>query len=332
MSMDAMEVALLGNVACDFEPYLAKLVTVPVKFTGLPNGTTVEAREAVLGRAGVMIGGWPGGTREAPAMRLVQHVGAGVEGFPIPDLPRTAYLCNAYGHESSVAEAVWLMSLALTRNFLPLDAGLRRGRWAGVAPHGDLIGLTMGVIGFGRIGATLVAGAQAFGVRLIGIRGSRREATAGVDFLGGPEDLGRVLEESDIVVVSCPLNDSTRGLIGAAELARMKPTAFLLNVARGPVVQEEALYNAVKGGVIAGAGIDVWYEYPADLADTCLPSRFPFQELENVLFSPHVSGWSVETRRNRMKVIARNIDHVARGEEPENVVHAPAPVPEWRRL
>ena len=225
-----------------------------------------------------------------------------------------------------------MMALSLRRNAFPFDAMLRKGRWPGIAPHADLISSTMGVVGFGRIGNTLIAGARAFGVTLNGIRSRRSEEPPpdGVDFLGGPEDLPAILADSDIVVISCPLNDATRGLIGTRELEKMKPSAFLINVARGPVVDEEALYKALRDGVIAGAGIDVWYQYPGSFSETCLPSRLPFQHLPNVIFSPHVAGWSERTRANRMKVIARNIDHVARGEQPENVVHAPAAAPAWR--
>jgi phosphoglycerate dehydrogenase-like enzyme len=119
--------------------------------------------------------------------------------------------------------------------------------------------------------------------------------------------------------VTSPLTPATRGLLGARELAQMKRTAVLVNVARAEIVDEDALYQALRDGIIAGAILDVWYRYPTGPGPT-LPSRLPFQELGNVLMTPHVSGWTEGMLEARADVIAENIRRAARGEPPLNLV------------
>src|SRR5581483_3081098 len=113
------------------------------------------------------------------------------------------------------------------------------------------------------------------------------------------------------------LSDATRGMLGARELALMKRTAVLINVARAEIVDEAALYRALADRTIAGAVLDVWYRYPTSAAPT-LPARHPFHELPNVLMTPHVSGWTEGMLEARAKVIAENVGRVARGEPPAN--------------
>ena len=128
-----------------------------------------------------------------------------------------------------------------------------------------------------------------------------------------------MLARADYLAITLALTAETRGLIGARQLALMKPTAVLINVARGEVVDEDALYEALHHGTIAGAALDVWYRYPADGAPT-LPGHRSFHELPNVLMTPHVSGWTEGMMDARAGVIAENIHRTARGEAPVNLV------------
>ena len=131
--------------------------------------------------------------------------------------------------------------------------------------------------------------------------------------------LDDVLRQSDYLAITLSLNETTRGLIGARELASMKPSAFLVNVARAQIVDEEALYHALAKHVIAGAALDVWYRYPTKPGAT-LPANHPFHELPNVLMTPHLSGWTEGMLQARAKVIAENIRRVAREEPPLNQI------------
>src|SRR5439155_23288140 len=139
----------------------------------------------------------------------------------------------------------------------------------------------------------------------------------GLTFLGGPETLDDVLRRADYLAVTLSLNDQTRGLLGARELALLKPSAVLVNVARAEIVDEDALYRALLEQRIAAAALDVWYQYPKS-AEPTFPAMRPFHELANVLMTPHLSGWTEGMLEARATLIAENIQRTARGEPPLN--------------
>jgi phosphoglycerate dehydrogenase-like enzyme len=142
-----------------------------------------------------------------------------------------------------------------------------------------------------------------------------------VDTLVGIDRLDWVMAESDYAVVATPLTPETRGLIGARQLGLLGSGGFLINVARGPIVDERALYQALRDRTIAGASIDTWYRYPSTPDERSPVGSLPFSELDNLLMTPHVAGWTVPTMVRRWEIIADNIKRVARGEEPINVVY-----------
>jgi phosphoglycerate dehydrogenase-like enzyme len=146
-----------------------------------------------------------------------------------------------------------------------------------------------------------------------------REDAHGLAFLGGPDTLDEILKRADYLAVTLPLTEATRGLLGARELELMKPTAVLVNVARALIVDDDALYGALRRRTIAGAALDVWYRYPAD-GEPTFPSHHPFHELPNVLVTPHVSGWTEGTMDGRAMLVAENIGRVARGEPVANII------------
>ena len=269
-------------------------------------------------------------TREMGAaagpLKLVQVPGAGLDRIDRTALPAGTWLANAYGHETGIAEYVLGAMLALTRDFARLDAALRRGVWesqwaVGVAPPApwpELAGRTVGIVGYGHIGQAVARRVRAFDMEVLAIRRDvARSAADDLDLLGGPELLDEVLRRADYLVLTLPLTDTTRGLIGAAQLGAMKPTAVLVNVSRAEIVDESALYHALAERRIAAAALDVWYRYPTEAAPM-LPARQPFHELPNVLLTPHVSGWTAGMLEARARLIAENIARTARGEPPVN--------------
>ena len=261
----------------------------------------------------------------ADRLRLILTPGAGTNLIDFSVVPAGAAVCNVFGHEAAIAEYVFMTILALNRDLLPMDARLRRADWSdrtSRGPHCEIRGRTLAIVGLGRIGAEVARIGRAFRMRVTGVTRSpspERAAALGLDELGGRDDLHRFLADADFVVLAVPLDADTTGLIGRDELAAMKPTAFLVNVARGPVVDEAALYEALRGQRIAGAAIDVWYRYP-DAREACRPSTFPFHELPNVIMTPHVAGWTDETFRQRWVAIDENLRRLSAGEPLVNVV------------
>jgi phosphoglycerate dehydrogenase-like enzyme len=201
--------------------------------------------------------------RVATRLKLVQVPGAGVDRIDRSALPEGAFLANTYGHETGIAEYVIGAMLAQTREFSRLDGALRKGDWqsqwaVGTPPPpvwSELAGQTVDILGYGRIGQNIARRARAFDMQVRAIRRdvgqSRGDALA---LLGGPEMIADVLRRADYVVIGMPATVETTGSIGRRELALMKLTAFLINVAPAEIVDENALYEALAERSIAGGG------------------------------------------------------------------------------
>ena len=321
-----LRVAFVGGfAACFVEPVRARLTTA-CELVLADEGDIV----ARLPEVDVLVGMafTPAMGAAATRLRLVQVPGAGTDRIERAALPAGASLANAYGHEAGIAEYVLGAMLSLNRGFGRLDASLRRGRWEAAWSHDapppptapELTGKTLGILGYGRIGQAVARRARAFDMEIHAIRREPRGTSAeGLAVLGGPESLDDLLRASDYLAITLALTPETRGLMGARELALMKRSAMIVNVARGEVLDEDALYQALAGGTIAGAALDVWYRYPTAPGPT-FPGRRPFHELPNVLMTPHVSGWTEGMLAARADVIAGNIERAARGEPPLNRV------------
>ena len=322
-----MLVAFLGNFAAAFVPAVQRHLSMPCELIA-------GDEPAIAGRlrdVDVLVTlALPAATAKAAKnLRLVQVPGTGIDGIAVEALPEGTLLANAHGHETAIAEYVLGAMIALTRDLLPLDAALRRGEWPGhwvpggggkLAVWSELAGKTVGILGYGRIGREVARRARVFDMGVCAIRGRAGSETVADDgLIGGPNMLDEVLRRSDYVVVATPATPATIGSIGGPQLALMKPGGFLINVARGAIVDEAALYDALAAQRIAGAALDVWYNYPRD-AEPTLPARLPFHRLSNVLMTPHISGATNGMLGARAGVIAENIRRVAQGELPLNLV------------
>ncbi|MHA1594123.1 MAG: 2-hydroxyacid dehydrogenase [Candidatus Baldrarchaeia archaeon] len=259
-------------------------------------------------------------------LKLIQVLGAGVRAELLEAVRGlNVKVANTHGNAPSVAEHALALMFALAKRVVESDRMLREGIWLGTWEHMgvQLEGKVVGIIGLGHVGRELAKRAKALGMRVIAIKRTpdpKIKEELGLEFLGGPQDLEYVLKNADFVVICVPETKETRGMIGERELRMMKPTAFLINVARGRVVDEEALYRALKEGWIAGAGIDVWYRYPRSEGERCHPSKFPFHELPNIVMTPHRAAITPEGYWGMLKQVAENIKRIYRGEEPINMV------------
>jgi phosphoglycerate dehydrogenase-like enzyme len=321
-----MKIAFAGSFAFRLvDPVRARL--------SLPCDAVVDDEVRILSRladADVLVS--MGFTREMAEaghrLRLIQVPGAGLDRIDRTALRPGMWLANAYGHETGIAEYTMGAMIALTRSFGRLDAGLRQGQWESQEAIGtpapplwpELAGKTLGILGFGHIGEALARRALAFDMRVCAIRRHAQSAMPGsVSFIGGLERLDDVLRRADYLAVTLPLSPETRGLLDQRRLRLMKPTAYLINIARAEIIDEVALWRALASRELAGAALDVWYRYPT-AAEPVLPATQPFHELDNVIMTPHVSGWTQGMLDARATLIAANIERMARGEPPLSAI------------
>jgi phosphoglycerate dehydrogenase-like enzyme len=266
----------------------------------------------------------PADTRGARKLRLVQATSAGADRVDPAALPPGCVLCNAYEHEDAIAEWVLMGVLVLTRHLLRYDRALRENDWSrGLPLERELRGKTIGTLGFGHIGRRVAELAAAFGMNAIAVTRSpapERARAGGLRWLGSLDDLDRLFSEADVAVVSVPLTEETRDLVGARQLELLGPDGYLANIARGAVVQERPLYEALREGRIAGAALDVWWNYPETRGAKAPPSAYPFHELDNVVMTPHVSGRAEGTRRGRTAFVVAQLVRLSEGRPLQNVL------------
>lgn len=264
----------------------------------------------------------------AGKLRLIHVVGAGTDRIDFAALPSRVLVANTFHHERSIAEYVLGAAIMLTRGFIAQDRALRRDVWAtsvyddAIAQPGTTAGSRIGFVGFGHIGSLSWNLLRTIGCTGVALTGSGRVDVAehGLEWAGDTLRLDQLLDESDVVVVSAPLTAQTTGMIGAAQLHTLGREGVLINVGRGPLIDEAALYAALRDGVIRAAALDVWYRYPASRGAATAPSEFPFADLPNVLMTPHSSGITSTTFTGRADDIAANIGRLARGESLDNTV------------
>ncbi len=325
-----MKVLLVGEFAAAGQPLLERFLKRACHIVAC-GGTFDELRTAAEIRDAEVVVGKPF-TRtmaeRAAKLQLIQSTGAGMDRYDPENFPNGVRLCISPHHESAMAEYVILVMLALARRLLQFDARLRQGSWGDSCIFSPLLGTDgirgklAGLIGFGRIAREVARLGSALGMRIQAIRSKvSSESEADLEFCGGPADLPLLLKSSDYLVVTCPLTSTTEGLIGAAELTQMKRDAYLINVSRARIVREAPLYEALKAGTIAGAALDVWYRYPEGPLDVpCFPSEYSFEQLDNVIMTPHISCCTHATAEARWRDIAFNIDHVDASEPLRNEV------------
>ena len=285
--------------------------------------------EGKLADADAMISmNWARNMPLAPKLKLLHLPGAGTDDIAFDAVPPLAAICNVFEHEIGIAEYVLSAMLQSVIGIPRMDAALRRGEWYGshlAGPrHGELYGQTVGIVGYGRIGREVAARAHAFGMKILACSRTPKTGDGLVERVEPMEKLDALLAQSDFVLLAIPLEASTAGLIGRERIAKMKPSALLINVARGALIDEKALYEACRDRHIGGAAIDTWYHYPAQGEVRGDPSTLPFRDLDNVIMTPHGSGWTEGLLPRRCRLIAQNLDRLVRGESLVNVVRQAA--------
>lgn len=337
-----LKLALLGQTCLDNQATLKEHLKSDWQIGHWLPGDSPEAGSALMADADALVVGGDalisGGAfaliPKAKKLRLFQIPFAGYDWLRPEGVPESCLVCNALGHEIPMAEFAMASLLEWEIGLRRIDPDFRAGSWAyqgtSLSPdskHGEVHGKTLGIYGYGQIGREAAHRASAFGMRVIAIaRRPRETPPAPLDWIGTNADLPRLLAESDYLLLACDLNDQTRHIINDTALSQMKSDAIIINVARGPVIEEEALYDALKSKRIAGAVIDTWYIYPGRPLPAGTPeasprpSRFAFHELDNLIMTPHCSAHTDGADRRRWTSIAANLDAFAQGQRPANVV------------
>jgi phosphoglycerate dehydrogenase-like enzyme len=252
--------------------------------------------------------GLPAGTRELLA-----------------DFPQVA-VHNLHYNADQVAEMAVALLLAAAKCIVPMDRALRAGDWTPryrPVPSVLLAGKTALILGYGAIGQRVGQMCRGLGMRVVGVRRDAAPPAAIVpDEIHPPDALPRLLPRADALIICLPHTPATDGMIGAAELGLLPPRALLVNIGRGPIVDQTALYQALHAGRLHAAGLDVWYNYPSDEAARAHtpPADVPLHTLDNVVMSPHRAGTVYEKEHLRMRHLARMLNAAARGEPLPNRV------------
>ena len=256
---------------------------------------------------------------DAHRLRAAIRHGAGLDMIPLKEATAAGVLvANVPGaNAQTVAEHVFMVALALLRQFPRMDRDLRNSGWLAARMLSysgeELGGRRMGIVGMGNVGRAVARIAKAFGLEVI--TSTRTIATVPDGVL--PVDLDELFTVADIVALCCPLTERTRGLVDRERLARMKSTSLLINVARGPIVDEKALLAALTKGQIAGAALDVFSNQP-------LPPDHPFFKFDNVILTPHVAGITQPSMLRMGMAAAQEARRVLSGELPENLCNPEA--------
>jgi len=254
----------------------------------------------------------------AKKLKLIHVPGQGTDRIPVEyATAKGIYVCNTGGANAlSVAELVMCLTIAVMRRVIPYSEQLRKGNFrteGSVTATHELYNKTVGIVGFGNIGRRVAGLMRGFGTDIIFYEKMDVPLPVMADFRAKKVSLEELLRTADIVTLHVPLLKSTRHMIGWEQLCMMKPTAYLINCARGPVIDEQALIRALREKKIAGAALDVFDPEPP------LPDS-PLFKMDNVITTPHIGATAWENWEPRIKVVWDNIGRVLRGETPLNIV------------
>jgi phosphoglycerate dehydrogenase-like enzyme len=317
--MDDNTVLVLADPA---DPQLAMLADLPEK-TGIAVGNSPEAFERAASDA-TAIFNWSGSRallREvfamAPKVRWVHSRSAGLDSLLFPELVESPVpLTNGTGVFSpSLGEFALGAILYFAKDFRRMIRNQTAGRWEQFDIT-EITGQTVGIVGYGDIGRAVATRVRAMGMRVLAVKRHGPplcNVDPLVDQIYSPEHRIEMISRCDYIVASAPLTPETRGMIGEAEFAAMKPSAVVINVGRGPVIDEDAMLKALTGGSIKGAGLDVFTHEP-------LPDGHPFYRLENVLLSPHCADHTADWLEQAMRFFLENFERFRKGEPLRNVV------------
>ncbi len=322
-----LAVALVGDEVIRQQARLTEALGGAIRCIPVPDDMPPDARASAVAHADAAVATrFDLPLRHSAALRLLQLTSAGYEHIALDQLPAGTTLCKVSGHGPAIAEYVLTCMLMSCLRWPAVEASFRAGSWQyrGLSHRPlrrELRSHVVGILGLGHIGLSVAATCRALGVRTLGCA-RRAPAPGTVDAYRPWTALEDFLGEADFIVLCLAYSDALTGLMDQRRLARMKPTGVLINVARGALVDEQALYDALRSRRIAGAALDAWWSYPSVEAPGRRGSRLPFHTLPNVFMTPHVSAWSEQAFAARWATIAENLRRLANGQALIEVVRA----------
>lgn len=313
MNTGVRSIVLYGDYSAKQAGRLEGLLGSAYTIKPVPYGLPARDIAAALAQARVMVANVFGKADPAvPNLAFLQSPSAGMEGIDVSILPKGCQVRAVGGHEIPMAEYAICTILDWQIGYRKQSSLVKSGQWSQKHwikgdIHGEAFGSTLGIAGFGRIGREIAKRALALGMRVRALsRWSKPEET-------GPiakftlDQTKSFLSDCDFVAVTLPLDENTTGLANADWFDAMKPNAVLINLGRGKVVDEAALYSALRDKRIRGATIDVWYNYPDNIDVEVPMAAYPFHELPNLVMTPHCSGRTDEMFERRWMEIAKNL-------------------------
>ena len=267
--------------------------------------------------------------KQAKSLKMIQAFGAGVDKIDHKAVLARGDLivCNNHVNADEVAEYAIMLLLAATKHIIPSHEKLREGDWSlgwgSDRPNIEIRKKRLLVVGLGNVGGAIAKRLQSFDVEITAVtRTGESDSEHLVNKLVSVDQIEDIVRQADFVILSLPLTDESEGLVDEEFLSWMKPASILVNVSRGPIIKEPALYHALQDNKIAGAALDVWWEYPKEWGGTGkLPSEeYAFHKMKNVVLSPHRAGYSEHIHEEQLRFVGENILRFIRGEEPKNQV------------
>jgi len=263
---------------------------------------------------------------KAEHLKLIQIPVVGINQIPKTIDIHEAIICNVHGNSLATAEHAITLMLSAAKNIVANHIDLAHGIWHNLLTDKiktiQISGKSAGIIGFGSIGRHIARLCKCMGMNVNILKRTPigAEAAKNIDTVFTNGDINGLIDISDFIIIALPLTHKTRGMIGENELKRMKGK-IIVNIARGPIIDEEALFYALKGNILKGAGIDVWYNYQNAEHQTCLHSNFHFYQLQNVIISPHCGGLTVDGMSECYVQAFDNIENLYSGITLSNIIY-----------
>ena len=331
MTKNIIKIITTGSPDMDFKNYLTKALKKRKVLSNykIVNTSNVESLKKELPNADVILTSrWPKKSIVAPNLKLILTPGAGYDNIHLPSVPKGCKVCNVFEHEAPIAEYCMLAMLESEIKLSKMDNILKKGDWTGYfsssAFHGELLNKNVGIVGFGHIGKEVSKRAKAFGMNIFAyVRNIKKYKSKikNINFIY-LRNIKKHINNCDYLIITCPLNAETKNLISLNLLNNMKKTSVIINVARGPIINEKDLYIALNKNIIREAIIDVWYQYPKNShTKKLLPSKYPFHKLNNITMSAHMSAWTAKLWERRFEVMTQNIENLRNKKKLINIVN-----------